>query len=177
MHDMNGIEEKKGPSHHWKARILVGFLILFLSFIGLVISNLAQEGAWTYWRIMVPFFALLCLGLSWFLRRDRKGLTSLTIWHEVIHWLGLMFAVYLISIFVDTGLMERFVGSLVILTMLGLTIFVLGVYVEAILFLIGLSLGLFALAAALLTTYIYTVILPITIGVLILLVWVARKQI
>lgn len=174
---MNGAEEKKVPSHHWKARMLVGSLILLLSFIGLLISDLTKDGAWVYWRIMVPFFALLCLGLSWFLRRDRKGLTSLTIWHEVIHWLGLMLAVYLISIFVDTRLMERFVGSLVILTLLGLTIFVLGVYVETIFFLIGLTLGLFALAAALLTTYIYTVILPITVGVLILLVWVAKKQI
>lgn len=157
-------------------RFIVALIMLGLSFIGLVVSDIRQNGAWTYWRIMVPVFAILCLFLSWYLRRNKKIITTATIWHEIVHWLGLALAVYLVSIFVNIGLMGRFEAGLVALTLLALTTFLAGIYVEATFFVIGLLLGIFAAAAALLAEYVYTIMLPLTLGVAVLLIWVARKR-
>jgi len=167
----------KKHHHHWKMRLLVGLIMLGLSFIGLIVSDIRQNGAWTYWRVMVPVYAILCLFLSWYLRRKQKIMTPATIWHELVQWFGLILAVYLVSIFVNVGLMGRFEAGLVVLTLLALTIFIAGIYVEATFFLVGLLLGIFAAAAAFMAAYVYTVMLPLTIVVAILLIWVSRKRI
>ena len=103
-------------------------------------------------------------------------MTVATIWHELAQWFGLILAVYLISTFVNIGLMGRFEAGLVVLTLLALTIFIAGIYVETTFILIGLLLGIFAAGAAVLAAYIYTIMLPLTVAVAIGLVWVARKR-
>lgn len=167
----------KKHHHHWKMRLMVGLVMLGLAFIGLIVSDIRQNGAWNYWRVMVPVYAVLCLFLSWYLRRNQRILTTATVWHELVQWFGLILAVYLVSIFVNIGLMGRFEAGLVVLTLLSLTLFIAGIYVEATFFLIGLLMGIFAAGAALMAAYIYTVMLPLTIIVAALLVWVARKRI
>lgn len=162
--------------HHWKMRLIITLVMLFFSFIGLIFSDIRQNGAWDYWRIMVPVFAALSIFLSWYLKKNKSALTKLSIWHELIHWSGLALAVYLISTFLHIGLTGRFEAGLVILVMLGLTTFLAGIYVEPTFCVIGLLLGVFAITAALLATYIYTVILPLTIAVAVFLVWLARKR-
>ncbi|MCB1115267.1 MAG: hypothetical protein KDK71_02260, partial [Chlamydiia bacterium] len=162
--------------HHWKMRLFVAIVMLGLSFIGLIISDIRVNGAWNYWRVMVPIFAFLCLFLSWYLRRKQKILTATTIWHELVQWFGLALAVYLISVFVNVGLIGRFEAGLIVLTMLALNTFTVGIYIEPTFFVIGILLGLFAAGAALLAAYIYTIMLPLTIGVAVLLVWLARKR-
>lgn len=174
-HDEQEIVIKK-HHHHWKMRLLVALIMLGLSFIGLIVSDLKQNGAWNYWRVMVPVYALLCLFLSWYLRRQKKIMTASTIWHELVQWAGLALSVYLISIFVDIGLMGRFEAGLVVLTLLALTLFIAGIYVEPTFFLIGLLMGVFAAAAALMAAYVYTVMLPLTVVVAVVLVWIARKR-
>ena len=49
-------------------------------------------------------YAVLSIFLSWYLRARQPVLA--TIWHEFAHWGGLVLAVYLISIFVDIGLIK-----------------------------------------------------------------------
>lgn len=162
--------------HHWKMRLFIGLIMLGLSFIGLIISDVRANGSWDYWRWMVPVFAILCLFLSWYLRHKKRIMSVTTIWHELVQWFGLALAVYLVSVFVNIGLMGRFEAGLIVLTLLSLNIFITGIYVESTFFFIGILLGLFALAAAVLAAYIYTIMLPITVGVAILLIWVARKR-
>jgi hypothetical protein len=166
----------KKHHHHWKMRLLVALIMLGLSFIGLIVSDIKQNGAWNYWRVMVPIYAVLCLFLSWYLRRQKKIMSATTVWHELVQWVGLALSVYLVSIFVKIGLIGRFEAGLVVLTLLALTIFIAGIYVEATFFLVGLLMGIFAAAAALMAAYVYTVMLPLTIIVAVLLVWVARKR-
>ena len=99
-----------------------------------------------------------------------------TLWHECVHWLGLVLAVYLISVFVKIGLMGRFEAGLVVLVLLALTTFIAGIYLEPTFFVIGIFLGLFALTAALLAEYLYVIMIPLTLGGVILLGWLARKR-
>lgn len=157
-------------------RLFIAIIMLGLSFIGLVVSDIRANGAWDYWRVMVPVFAILCLFLSWYLRHKQKIMTATTIWHELVQWFGLALGVYLINVFVNVGLIGRFEAGLIVLTMLALNTFITGIYVESTFFVIGILLGLFAAAAALLAAYIYTIMLPLTIGVAVLLIWLARKR-
>lgn len=162
--------------HHWKMRLIITLLMLSFSFIGLIVSDIQQDGAWDYWRFMIPVFAALSIFLSWYLKKNKSGLSKLTVWHELIHWVGLALAVYLISIFLHIGLMGRFEAGLVVLVMLALTTFLAGIYIEPTFCVIGILLGVFSVAAALLATYVYTIMLPVTIGVALFLVWIARKR-
>lgn len=168
--------EEEKHHRHWKMRLFIALVMLILAFIGLIVSDLHQNGAWVYWRIMVPVFALLSIFLSSYLRWQGAFKTAITIWHELLQWFGLALAVYLISKYVTIGLMGRFEAGLAVLTLLALTIFIAGIYVEMTFVFIGLLLGFFAAAAAMLTAYTYTIMLPLTIGIAVLLIWITRKK-
>ncbi|MEM7175524.1 MAG: hypothetical protein AAF443_06340 [Chlamydiota bacterium] len=170
-------QQVKPKRHHpWRVRALVALAMLVFSFVGLVISDLKREGAWNYWRVMVPVFAVFCLFLSWYLRHHKHVISATTIWHELAQWLGLILAVYLVSVFVGIGLIGRFQAGLIVLVLLALTTFITGIYIESTFLAIGIVLGLFAAGAALLAAYLYTVMLPITIVVAALLFWIAKRH-
>ena len=164
----------------WKVRLIIGAILLVFSFIGLVIGNLWSNGGWFYWRCMAPLFAILCLGLSWFLRRNNYSVSLVTVWHELLHWLGVLLAIYLVSVFAHTGLIGNIQENLFIMTLLALGIFLLGIYTEWSLAPIGIILGIFTAGAAFAQAYLYTVMLPVLfigIGVLGLVIHlIHRKQ-
>jgi hypothetical protein len=166
----------KGRHHHWKMRLFITLIMLILAFIGLVVADIRKDGAWNYWRVMVLVFAFLSIFLSWYLRRKQHVVTPKTIWHEIVQWVGLALAVYVVSVYVSIGFLGRFEAGLVVLILLALTIFINGVYVELTFLAIGILLGLFAIAAALLAEYLYTIMLPVTVVVAGLLIWLVRKK-
>ncbi|MCF7852833.1 MAG: hypothetical protein K9M07_06300 [Simkaniaceae bacterium] len=165
-------QEKHQPHHPWRARLIVGLTMLLLSFVGLIFSDLIRGGAWTYWRVMVPVYAVLSIWLSWYLRRKSHKVTAIKIWHEILHWVALIMGVYLVSLFVSMGIVGRFEASLQVLIMLALTTFLAGIYHDVIFIIIGVILGFFTAGAAFFTEYLYSVMLPITIGAAILMAWV-----
>lgn len=148
----------------WRMRFAIGSLILFLSFIGLLMGNLFQKGNWMYWRWMAPIFALLCLLLSFYLRKKNHSRSLVTIWHELAHWIGVLATIYLVSLFTRTGLMGHIQESLVVMSILALAIFLNGLYGEWSLILIGIILAIFTAGAAFAEAYLYTIMLPILIG-------------
>ena len=150
-------------SHRWRARFIVGALMLLFAFVGLIIASLRTDGAWDYWRIMAPVFAIMSLWLSWYLRRKGHSFTAVTIWHEILHWLSLIVSVYFVSLFVNLGIMGRLDASLQVIILLALTTFIAGIYIEITFMPIGVLIGLFALAAAWAEEYLYTILLPITL--------------
>lgn len=169
-------EGLKQHKHPWKARLFVALFMLIMAFSGLVISDLKQDMAWTYWRIMVPCFAVICLWLSWYLRRSGRNMTSpYSLWHEFFHWVALISCVYLVSVFVQMGVMGKVDAYLVVMTLLALTTFIAGIYVDRSFIVIGIALALFALGAALAITYLYTVMLPITVVIAIILIIMIYK--
>ncbi len=169
------LDTKTPTPHHWKMRFLVALTMLALSFIGLVVSDVWRHGAWVYWRIMIPVFAVLSLFLSWYLRKNHKNVTAVTLWHELLHWIGLGLAVYLVSIFTNSGLIGRFEAGLMTLMLLSLTTFLSGIYVEPTFFVIGLLLGVFAAGASIFAEYVYTVMLPLTVVAILLVIWISRR--
>ena len=153
-----------------KFRIIAGLLMLALGFFGVMITDIKKDGAWEYWRIISVVYALISLVMSWHLKQQGWKVTLLTIWHEIAHWSALIGAIGIASYLVHIGLIGRFEASLLTLLLLALATFLAGIYIEPTLILIGLVLGGFAIGIGFIDTYLYNILLPITVIIAIALI-------
>ena len=153
--------------------------MLLLAFLGMVITDVRTTGGWDYWKWMVPVYAILALWLSWYVRRQTQVASPITLWHELLHWIGLFLAVFLVSILVQLGTISRFIAGIFDLILISLAVFLAGIYVESTFILIGIILGIFALLTAFLVQYLYAFIVPlIAAGALITAItaWISHKK-
>ncbi len=148
------------PKHPWAARLTVGIAMLVLAFLGIVLTDLRTTGGWEYWKWTVPIYAIMALWLSWYERRTKDTVSPITIWHEVLHWFAFFSVIVLIEVYVHMGLLSRSLASLFALTLLSLTIFTIGIYVETTFILIGLVLGIFAAVVAIAIKFLYAFTIP-----------------
>jgi hypothetical protein len=164
-------------AHPWKARFIVGLIMIILSFVGLVFSSFSQNAAWVYWRIAGGLFAILSIWLSWYLRKKTASFGIGTLFREIFHWVALILGILLFSLFVEVGMMGKFEAGIAILTILSMTLFIAGVYIDPSFILIGTALGLFAAGSAYLASYLYKVMLPVAIlSVILLFLFVYFKK-
>lgn len=161
------------------ARMTVGAVMLIMAFIGMIITDVRSAGGWNYWKWTVGIYALLALWLSWYVKRQTQTVAPFTILHEVLHWAGVIGAVFTVSLYVKMGLMSRFAAALFDLNLMALGIFLAGVYIETSFLIIGLALFAMALSTGFLNMYLYALLIPITIVAALaiwLLVWRAHKK-
>ncbi|HEX2579783.1 MAG TPA: hypothetical protein VHK67_05225 [Rhabdochlamydiaceae bacterium] len=167
------------PAHPWKARLSVGLIMLALAFFGMVVTQIEALGGWDYWKWMVPVYAILALWLSWYVKRKQQTVSPITIWHEVLHWLGLIGTIFLVSDLVHLGTISRFIAGLFHLILISLAVFLAGIYIESIFLLIGIVLGIFAFLTAMLVQYMYAFLIPVAVAgviVLALSVWISHRN-
>ncbi len=163
----------------WRARIIIGIIMLALAFIGLVINDLEHHGDWTYWRVMAPLYAVLSIWLTYYLRKsdDDPKLSLNNIWRQIVHWIVLFVAIFIITLFVNSGLVGRLEGGLVVLVLISMVTFNVGLYFDSTLMLIGFVLGLFSVAAGLIEAYLSIILAPVIIvGVVILFIMMKRGK-
>jgi len=173
-------KEETTKDHHkrWKARLFTCLIMLILAFIGLIVMDLHPKSYWTYSKIMAFLYAVLGLGLYGYLRRGEHAIHGSTLWHQLLHWLGLLLTIYITSIFVRTGVMANVQAGLMTLTLLSLTIFLAGVYTDSSFMLIGIMLAIFAAGAALIQAYLSALMIPVILltGLIIYVVLHRQKQ-
>lgn len=172
---------EQGPISHqqndpWKVRLGVGIIILLLAFVGLIYTNLMHDEAWVYWHYITPVFALICIWFTWYMRQKKHIMPPVTIGQELLHWLGLFLSVFFISVLVDLGIVGKFPASLAVLILLGLTIYIAGVYIERTFIAIGVLLWIFTILVALLQVYIFIAIVPLTIAVAAIIFWIYHRN-
>ncbi len=168
--------EKKHP---WRARLGVGIAMLILSFVGMILTDIEAAGGWNYWRWTVPIYALLALWLSWYLRKREFSFSAVTLWHELLHWVGLIASVFLITFFVDLGILSRFLAGLCVLTLLAQAIFIAGIYIESTFIWIGIVIGLLTCGVAFLEEYLYAFAIPLLLlgaGAVTLAIWRSHRK-
>ncbi len=165
--------------HPWKARLSVGIIMLLLAFLGMVVTDVRSKGGWDYWKWAVPVYAILALWLSWYMRKQRQVITPITLGHEVLHWLGVIAAVFAVSFFVHLGIISRFIAGIFDLTLLSLGIFIAGIYIESTFLWIGIVLGLFSCLSAMVVQYLYAILIPLMVGgvaVLGIILWISHRK-
>lgn len=162
---------------HWRARLVVCGTMLVLAIIGIIIMNVHSQTYWVYSQVMALLYALLSLWLYWYLHRgqSREQLRT-TFWHQLLHWFALLMSIYLIAVFVHTGILAANQAGLVTLTLLALTIFTAGLYVDISFVVIGVMLGIFAIAAALIETYLSVFMIPVVLIVAGVIYFITHRQ-
>lgn len=148
-------------NRHWKVRIFVNLFILLLAFIALILVNFHAKSSWAYMRFMAIADAVISLFLFWYLNRGKHIVNRTTIWHQLLHWVGILASVYMVAIFVHSGIIGSNQAGIIVLTMLALGIFLAGVYTEPTFLLIGITLGIFAIGAAYIESYLSVFMLPV----------------
>lgn len=150
--------------------------MLALAFIGLVFTNVSHDKGWIYWKWVSPVYGLLALWLSWYLRRKKEVVSTIQLWHELLHWVGLILSVFLVSEFVDIGILSRFLASLNVLTLLTLSIFLAGVYIEISFLPLSFFLGFFTWGVAWMEQYLYLLLIPVALIVIAVSFWISRRR-
>ena len=168
---MDKPQPKKEQKSHWKLRLGTCILLIALSLVGMIITDFKPDASLTYWNIMIPVFALLCLWLSYVDYHDERRFIGMTLWHELLHWAATLAAVYMVASFVHAGIVSNITAGLIVLLILSLSTFLAGIYIDSTFMLIGLMLGLFTVTAVMFFTYLILVTIPICVAVIILLLY------
>lgn len=153
--------------------------MLLLAFLGMVLTDVRSSGAWDYWKWVVPVYAILALWLSWYVRRQNGTITAIALGHELLHWVGVIAAVFMVSFFIHLGIISRFIAGIFDLTLLSLGVFLAGVYIETTFIFIGIVLGVLAILSAVVIQYLYAIMIPIMLAgaaIIGFTVWLSHKK-
>jgi hypothetical protein len=106
------------------------FAMLALALFGVARTSVAREALTSYWIVLAPFFAVICVITRW---RDVEG--KAPHWHliqtEALHWLAVLVAMYLVFVSDVKQMMNSDATALVLLTLLALGTFTAGIHVAA----------------------------------------------
>ena len=163
-------------SRRWKARLFVGLAMLIMAFVGLIIMNIHSRTYWIYSQIMAFAYAIMSIGLFWYLNRGEHKMTSTTLWHQLVHWIALICAIYVTALFVSSGVIGTTQAGLITLLLLALTVFLAGVYSDPSFMLIGVTLAVFASCAALIEAYLSVFMIPVLVIACAILYFIIHHQ-
>jgi hypothetical protein len=157
----------------YRVPLIIGCVLLLLGFIGVILTDVLKDGAWMYWLFVVFFYAAFSLGFNLYSKANRTMVYTLG--HEIGHWIGVFLCLLLIFFMVKIGIVSRFLASLQLLTLLGLSTYLIGVYFNRIFIPIGLALGLFAASIAFFDQYLYLIIIPLIAIAIGIILWISMS--
>lgn len=165
------------PAHHpWRWRLIAGTTLFLLAFIGVGLTAINESKSWAYWRVLSCLFAVVSLGLSFYLRRKKEEPFLVTFRHEIFHWVGLILSIGILSMTVKLGILTPFAASLQSLILLFLATFLAGIYIEKTFLFISALLGVFAVMLSYISLYSYLLFIPVSIFILFSFIWFVRKK-
>ncbi|WP_032074764.1 hypothetical protein [Coxiella burnetii] len=159
----------------WKARLIVGFIMLALAFISLFIMEIQHAAYWVFTCIMSAIDAVLCVWLVWYLKRQGTPFLANS-WHITLHWIGLIAAVYLIAVFIKRGIVSHQEAGLFTLLLLALTLYLAGIYTDIIFLLIGVALGILTTGVILVKAYVWLIMIPIILLTALIIFFIVSRD-
>jgi hypothetical protein len=162
------------PHHRMLARGIIGLIMVALAFFGLILTDIQKTGAFGYWEWISPVYAVLGLWLSWYEKRNKEATRPITIFHELLHWGGLIGAVALVSMYVRIGILGRFEAGLFVLTILSLSVYLAGILIDPAFYGIGIILGMIGILIAFFNEYLYAISIPILVAGALWITWLLR---
>jgi hypothetical protein len=157
--------------------VIITVLIL-LSIIGIGITDYSPQESHRYWFVMVPVFAAACLILEWTRARGKGQKWTTIVRIQLLLWFGLLLAVRLVYLLLQTGRLDNENTGLIILLLLALTTFFAGIHLGWRLLILGIFLGAALIGAAYLEEFvwIFFIIAAAVVGLLLLLKYHAAKS-
>jgi hypothetical protein len=151
--------------------VLVALVVLSIAGIA-VIDFSARYGLW-YWLAMVPVFGGASIASGWSRARGSRSL-SRVLRAQLLHWVGLLLAVYLVYLLQATGRLNSEDAGVVALLALSLTTFLAGVHFDWRFCVLGAVLGLAVACAALIHDFFWILLVVVVLAGAGLLVWRRR---
>jgi hypothetical protein len=165
------------PSHTLRRHIeeIVLVVLVMLSGVGVAINDYSPKSAFRYWIWMAPTFGVISIVAAWW-RASRRGESVATaVQRQVLHWAGVIGAVYLIYLLQSTGRMENEAAGLAALIIIALASFLAGVHSDWRLMVLGAVLGVTVVGFAILEQLIWVVVLPLLLIIVVAVVIYVRR--
>jgi hypothetical protein len=152
---------------------IILIMLILLAIIGIGITDFSPADSHRYWFAMVPVFAGACLFLEWSRARGKGQNWTTIVRTQLMLWLGLLLAVRLVYLLLNTGRLDNENTGLIILLLLALTTFFAGIHLGWRLCLVGGFLGTALVAATYLEEYVWILLI---IGLLVLAIVFILKR-
>ncbi len=105
-------------------------LMLALALTGVARTSAGSSAMAAYWVVIAPVFGIICIAEHW---REAEGPQAR--WHlirtQALHWLAVMFAMYLVFMTSVTQMMNSDANALTLLAVLALGTFTAGIHASA----------------------------------------------
>ena len=171
-----GINQSSGIAKRIRVDEALFLTLIALSTVGIGITNFWPIESFWFWAAMVPVFGLTSIYIGWSKARRRgEGVTRI-IRIQVLHWIGLLAALFLIYYLLSpTGRIDYNQLALITLLALALTTFLAGVHFDWRFMVVGIILGAAVAGAAFLEQFIWIIIIPIVAAIGLVVFWWQRK--
>ena len=152
-------KEKLPRKVHIDEAVFLG--LLFLSGVGIALTDFSPSKGFWYWVAMAPLFWGGSIRIEWSRVKQRGGSRFKVIQRQIIHWVGYLVAVHLVFLLNYTGRMNSADAGLVALLVLALSTFFAGIYSDWRITFVGIFLGSAVAGAALIEEYIWLALIPV----------------
>jgi len=146
---------------------LIFAILMFLSILGVGITDASVRMSHWYWTAMVPVFFGFCLYLEWQASLNTEESIRSIVLKQLQHWLGLLAGFYLAFFLRGMGSLDNQSTGLVLLLLLAVGTFMAGVTTGWLFRLLGIFLGLCLILVAYIENYI-AVIIALSVFMLVL---------
>ena len=159
---------------HVVEAVLAGLFLL--AAIGIGVTDFTPYYGFWYWLAMVPVFGAASLYTAWSHNLWEGTAGSTIVRTQVLHWVGAIVAVHLAYLLLRSGRMTNEAAGLVALLTLALATFLSGVYGDWRFCLVGILLGAMVGAAAFVEEFLWLLLIPSAVVVVIGVIWSWRAR-
>jgi len=123
--------EAKRPRRIWEALAddLPYLAIIVLGLIGTSWTSLSRSSTSTYWVIMTPIFAAICIYAGW--RHIESAARIGMVVTQILQWVAFLVAMDLVTVTGTRGVLDANGTGLMLLTLLALGVFVSGLHLRS----------------------------------------------
>jgi hypothetical protein len=162
------------PTHGRSARLFLriscSLLIILFGLISLLFWEANGRVFWLYCCIMVGLDALCCLVIAAFGYEHSAKRRWARFWKQILHWLGFVGVVYLLNSLIVMGTFLPKNAGLILLGLLGFSVYLAGLAIDLWLILVGVLLVLLAMSVVWAHQYVWFLVIPIGVAVILMLV-------
>ncbi len=148
---------------------IILLLLLALCLLGMAITNFSPARSYRYWLVMTAVFWIGGMIIVWSKKPEHR--LRAVLWVQTVHWLATVVAVIGVFVLLDAGRLNYETTALVLLVVLGLSVFLDGYRISWRLSLLGAMLGFSAIVAALIEQYMWIIVLGTLAVLAVIILW------
>lgn len=157
---------------------IILIILLLLSVIGIALTDFSPNKGFWFWMAMAPVFCTAAITIEWS-RMARQGENrGRLILSQILHWFGYLLTIYLVFVLsaTDTGRLNNVDVGLVALLILAFATFCAGITASWRICVVGVFLGIAVVAIALFEEYIWVVLIPLALIIVVVFFLRHRKS-